>query len=746
MKTNTVKKQKAPKAELTKKVEYEPDRAIEQVFQTKAESISNLIDELYFGTAEKTFQESSVYADSMYKPYNPDDLFQKTNDYSIYEDMLQDEQVSICMQIKKDMVVGSGWDIITEVDNPLHAEIKEKLHVYLSEDPVVPFDDQIAEIISAYEYGFSISEKLFKHRPDGSLSWNQLKTRHPSTWLIYTNQFGNIEKFQQRGVTSSVDIEPKRVLHLVNNSRFQNPYGTSDLRSAYNAWFIKRQIIRFYGIFLEKAASPIPIAKYDKNVSQAAVTDIYNAIRKFQTKTALTIPKEIEVEFLESKSNGDVFIRGINIFNMFIGRSLNIPDLLGFQGSETSGGSYSLGKDQMEILLRHIERRRVSVERLINREIIWPIVAYNWGFVEKYPKFKFRPVSDTHLIELAKLWTNVVTSRVYKPSPEEINHFRRLARFPEGTVEGIKEQQEDIIDDEIEKAEGQADAQAGAKPEVKSEQKMSYKIVYDVPKGDFHKKVDFKSIGKEMDSAKEKIISEAEPIIKRIYVDLADQIEKKKILKNQNAEKIEDLKVKYLKDVKLLLKTHLRQVYQDGKARGQKELLKGTFRTPLPDDAFLEFLEAETFQFVGDWSYNIHKNAAVVLRKAIRDGLPLSAVLDEIDGEGPLKSIESIERFARTKTTDVMNRGRLASFNQSGVVAAYQYSAILDDRTSEICDGLNGKIFKAGDEPVPPLHFNCRSLLIPITKYEEFEPDETIGKRSIDDFIEEFKGEGFSKR
>jgi hypothetical protein len=40
---------------------------------------------------------------------------------------------------------------------------------------------------------------------------------------------------------------------------------------------------------------------------------------------------------------------------------------------------------------------------------------------------------------------------------------------------------------------------------------------------------------------------------------------------------------------------------------------------------------------------------------------------------------------------------------------------------------------------------NCRSLLIPITKYEAFTPSTSVGQKPIDDFIEEKKGTGFSK-
>ena len=46
----------------------------------------------------------------------------------------------------------------------------------------------------------------------------------------------------------------------------------------------------------------------------------------------------------------------------------------------------------------------------------------------------------------------------------------------------------------------------------------------------------------------------------------------------------------------------------------------------------------------------------------------------------------------------------------------------MDDRTSALCHSLNGKIYKK-DNPIianitPPLHFNCRSMLVPITQVD----------------------------
>jgi SPP1 gp7 family putative phage head morphogenesis protein len=749
----------------------------------KAATGSNLVGDLFYGTAEKTVAVSAWHRQSQLRPYNPDDLVQKAGDYSIYEDMVNDDQINVCLQLKKDLVLAGGWDIECKEDEL--QPIKDDLDKALREDLSVGFEEMLEEMLTAYEFGFSLTEKIFQTREDGSLILKALKTRHPATWLIHTDEKGNIEKYEQRGQKETLNVDPKALIHYVNNRKFQNPYGTSDLRAAYNAWFVKRQIIRFYAIFQEKAAGPMPVAKYPNGTPQRAVDELHAAIKSFQAKTALTIPKEVELEWLEAKSNGEVYVKGINLFNMFIGRALLIPDLLGFQGGETSGGSYSLGKDQMMVLFKHVQKRRDTLERLVNTHIIRPIVVYNWGFVDKFPKWKLRPIKDEDLVELAKGWLEAVKGKAFTPTPEEINHFRRIMKFPEGEVvqpgidpatglplpppdpnadpnapEGTTPPEGDgtppkggkpVAGKPPAPASGAAPA-PGAKapaapaPAAAAPKKSFSKALYSDLPGEYQRKVDFTAAEAHFESGKNKIMAEAEPVVKKIFQDLFDQIERKGILKNQNAEKMDSLSLKNLKDLKLILKKNLRDAHTDGKRMGERELFKTNYRSPLPDDKFLEILESENFQYVGDWAYSVTKKVRQILLAAIKDGKPLSSVIDMLEADGMTEALTSLERYARTKLTEVTNRGRLEFFNESGVIAGYQYAAVLDDRTSAICEGLHGKFFKAGTEPVPPMHFNCRSLLIPITKYEEFTPDEKVGKTPIETFIEENKGDGFATK
>jgi len=724
-----------------------------------ADSDNGILEHLtqHLNIKESSYADSSYWSDSQEKPYNPDDLVRKRYDYSIYEDMGHDDQVAVCLQIKRDLILAGGFSIVVEDDDPALIKMRDEIEKSLRDDLEIPLLDSLEEITTAYEFGFSISEKVFKVKNDGNAALKYIKTRHPVTWLIHTDVHGNIVKYEQRGPAGSVDINPDVLIHYKVNQRFQNPYGKSDLRSCWEAWFIKKEIIKFYAIFLEKAASPTPVATYDTNMPQSAVDDIYNAIKKIQTKTALVVPKSIEIDWLESSSQGEVYIKGITLFNMFIGRSLLVPDLLGFQGQETAGGSYSLGKDQLKIFFRHIHRRRQSIEDMVNKEIIKPLVYYNYGNVEKCPEFKLHTIDDDELVELAKLWLEAVKGKVYKPNDEEINHFRTLAKFPDGVVIRDEIIEDPMVPGELVEPEPAPDKdleeekqleQQAEKEKIKDNESLgkNYKRHYKDTQGDYSKKVNFKLVENTMDVLKDGILTESQPIIDDIFHDLFSQIRKKKIIASQSIEKLDEIKLKHTSKLKNVLKSAFKKAHKDAKAQAQAEILKGNnfASPPLPNEEFLRFLEEETFQYIGDWEYGVKKDVKIKLIQAIKDGTPLSDVLGILDDEGRALAELSLERFSRTKLTEVMNRGRHEFFESTGVIAAYQYSAILDDRTSDICEGLHGMIFDKGTEPIPPLHFNCRSVLVPITKYEEYKADKSVDGMNIQKFIDENISSGFS--
>jgi hypothetical protein len=116
---------------------------------------NNPIENLFIGMTEKSLQESAYHGASLEKPFNTDDLYKKKGDLSLYEDMLKDDQVHVGAQLKKDLILASGWDIVTEEDD--QEEIKEDLECALTEDPEIPFEQSMEEMLTAYDFGYSIT-------------------------------------------------------------------------------------------------------------------------------------------------------------------------------------------------------------------------------------------------------------------------------------------------------------------------------------------------------------------------------------------------------------------------------------------------------------------------------------------------------------------------------------------------------------------------------------------------------------
>lgn len=87
-----------------------------------------------------------------------------------------------------------------------------------------------------------------------------------------------------------------------------------------------------------------------------------------------------------------------------------------------------------------------------------------------------------------------------------------------------------------------------------------------------------------------------------------------------------------------------------------------------------------------------------------------------------------IKRLVRTDSTFFSSKGQERAFNDLKIEEAV-FTAILDERTTEWCQDANGNVIPVEDitpwENAPPLHYNCRSTMIPIIKSVDWLTGET---------------------
>lgn len=158
-------------------------------------------------------------------------------------------------------------------------------------------------------------------------------------------------------------------------------------------------------------------------------------------------------------------------------------------------------------------------------------------------------------------------------------------------------------------------------------------------------------------------------------------------------------------------------------------------------DLAAKYLKAKGYTLAGDISGNTQKKiqnllaegtktskAAADVKKEIykaleADGMLTEEAVVEALGAGTVKNASArIDTAIRTTSFEAINEARYDFFSDpelAGFVEALEYSAILDDRTTEICSQLDGLTYGIDAEEWatfrPPNHFNCRSILIPVT-------------------------------
>ena len=87
--------------------------------------------------------------------------------------------------------------------------------------------------------------------------------------------------------------------------------------------------------------------------------------------------------------------------------------------------------------------------------------------------------------------------------------------------------------------------------------------------------------------------------------------------------------------------------------------------------------------------------------------------------------------ITRTAVNGIANHAkRLYYVENKDLFSQELYVATLDSRTTHICMSLDGQKFPIGEGPIPPVHFNCRSLRIAIIT-----PD-AVGNRPIREFTQ----------
>lgn len=242
------------------------------------------------------------------------------------------------------------------------------------------------------------------------------------------------------------------------------------------------------------------------------------------------------------------------------------------------------------------------------------------------------------------------------------------------------------------------------------------------------KKVNLTGILASMDQFQRIVEERMDEITAKQKADLLEQVSK--AVKDNDIKAIGTIKAKHTGEMQKALEEIMKDVFEAGKKTAAAEMGVQVIATTgevkagikVQSQAVVDKITAEMENGVKTAvTQAVQKNGGSVTNTTGSEAI--AAASSNLD-----KAITGAKATVGTLgVTGTINMGRAFVFERyPEKVYAFQFSAILDSRTTDTCRSLDGRIVKPGSSEYydysPPRHYRCRSIWVEILQDELFKP------------------------
>lgn len=165
----------------------------------------------------------------------------------------------------------------------------------------------------------------------------------------------------------------------------------------------------------------------------------------------------------------------------------------------------------------------------------------------------------------------------------------------------------------------------------------------------------------------------------------------------------------------------------------------GVTRTPVTQSMARAILNADPFEgsLLKEWADGLGGVTLRRVRRQVRLGMLAEESIPDLvrrirgrQAKGAARGFvggvlqattRDAETIVRTAVTHIANRAMAETYKANEkILAGVRFTSTMDDRTTVICGSLDGTVWPIGSDEVrtPPLHPNCRSVLVPEVDWE----------------------------
>lgn len=358
-----------------------------------------------------------------------DEVIRRAGSYRVYNEMLTDDMVKLCLNLKKILVYGRTSDIKPADDSDQAKQIADYVEWALCR---IDFKSLLREALTALEFGYSAGEigwEVTRYEGELRVALKDVKFRDPMYIEIICNQFGDIELFRQKHF-GMIDITPDKVFHFAHQPLFSNPYGTSDLRAAYRGWWAKKFIVNFWNVYLERLGSPITMMKYPKGASQPLKDALKEILQGLSQKGELLVPEGVVVELLEAKRAGNAtYGDALHFHNNSIAHATLMIGMIGAD-TESARSADSQAHIQLRTTFKMADEVSRALLHVVQKKLIEPMVDFNFEHDGLYPTLVLQDYGEYEATLIADSIRQLFMAGFIDPDQQDINYVRSIVGMP----------------------------------------------------------------------------------------------------------------------------------------------------------------------------------------------------------------------------------------------------------------------------------------------------------------------------
>lgn len=152
-----------------------------------------------------------------------------------------------------------------------------------------------------------------------------------------------------------------------------------------------------------------------------------------------------------------------------------------------------------------------------------------------------------------------------------------------------------------------------------------------------------------------------------------------------------------------------------GTDKGNDRLWSTILNSPIPANGLL------LLPFITGFTNSAVNAIENIIRKGVANRWTVNETLEAILGTKGANfrdgALNGVNNQAGAVIATVLQH--ISATTQGGVGSIfyrkYRWVSIIDNATTEICRGRNGKIYEYGKGPLPPAHIRCRSKVVPVS-------------------------------